>query len=692
MSDDLIVVGGSGFLGTAVTRRGLARGCRVVVVDRRPVPLPPHPAMTQLRVDLLTDEVALPAGRLVLLAGNSELRTRRPWELVADNVLPTARLLGALAGRDLTLVSSVEVYGTAPGPLTEASEPVLPLGDGELRSWCHDARELASAPAPPWRAMELCQRLCAADPSGRWSYALAKRAQELLVLSVVPAQRLTLLRSANLFGPGQDRVVARLTRRALAGLPLSVTDVQRSFLDVDDLAEVVVRGGDAGLLNATTGTLHLRELASLVLDELGLEAAVEVRPVGGADSAGVVDGTAFRARLGRPAEDRLERTLRAFVRRLRDDPDPGVGVAVPVVVPPRPERPDVLGDRMQAALWSGVVKSGGPWTSAVGAALRRVLALEDDRELLLTSSGTAALRLAVLAVAGPARPGDVAVVPSFTFAATVEALAQLGYRIRFCDVGRVTWTLDAACVADALAPRDVKVVVAVDALGAPADYASLNAVCRAHGVPLVADSAPSLGASWRGRPVGTQADAHAFSFSFAKVVSAAGGGGMAVVPAQAADRLRRPVDWTRSALLGEVAAAAALDLVEQLPALTERRREVAAVYAELPAVLPCVVPQRPADGDDHAWVHWVARFRGTSRRHLAAELTRRGVGTKPYYTATHRQHWQGLAEPAPPLPVTELLSREVLALPMSSELSVPDAERVFWSVVTALRRLAACRR
>ncbi len=104
-----------------------------------------------------------------------------------------------------------------------------------------------------------------------------------------------------------------------------------------------------------------------------------------------------------------------------------------MVVPPRPERPELLADRIQQSLWTGSLK-GGPWTRALTRELRARLELPDGLTVLPTSSGTAALRLATVAVAGRARPGDVAVLPSFTFAATGEYLAQLGYRLRFCDV------------------------------------------------------------------------------------------------------------------------------------------------------------------------------------------------------------------------------------------------------------------
>jgi dTDP-4-amino-4,6-dideoxygalactose transaminase len=350
-----------------------------------------------------------------------------------------------------------------------------------------------------------------------------------------------------------------------------------------------------------------------------------------------------------------------------------------VVIPPLPFAPDVVAARSASALQTGVLKSGGPLTTRLTELLSERLELTDEHTLLATASGTAALRLAVLAVAGPAEPGQVAVLPSFTFVATGEALAQLGYKLRFCDVDATTWTLDPSCLERALLPGDVSLVVAVDTLGAPANYPAIKAICSRYGVSLVADSAPALGSTTNGRPVGTQADAHSFSMSFAKVVSAAGAGGFVVIPSDRLSSLQVPVDWTRSSMLGEVHAAAAVDLVERLDVLVNRRRQVAAAYAELPAIAQQVLP-----GDEHAWVHWVARF--PDRDRLAAELGRLGVGTKPYYAPVlHRQEWQGLAEPSGELPVTDVLADEVLALPMSSEMNPADAEKVVCAVLAIMQ-------
>ena len=565
VQEPFTVIGSAGFLGSAVVERCRTRGRDVVAVDRYADLCAPVSGVTTLRADLLTDSMAdvlseLHPGPVALVAGNSDPRAVRSWQLVLDNAVTTARLLRVLDERRVVLVSSVEVYGTAPGPQREDTAPQLPLDDDALRAWNADAIAVARQPCPPWRVEELCRRLADSDPSGRWVYAMAKRAQELLVADMVSADRLTVFRVANLFGPRQDRVVAKLTRRALAGLPLEVVDTRRTFLAVEDLAEAIAADPPAGVFNAGAGCLGLVEIAQLVLDELGIDRDLRTAAPPAGDAVGVVDTSRFQALTG-VGSSHLRGSLRSFVRRLRAEAAPPHGPSIPVVVPPRPEHPELLADRIQQSLWTGSLK-GGRWTAALTSELRARLELPDSLTVLPTSSGTDALRLATIAVAGRAQPGDVAVLPSFTFAATGEYLAMLGYRLRFCDVRPDTWTLDPARLDEALAGGDVRVVVAVDALGSPADYDGVMAVCRRHGVPVVADSAPSLGGRSQGRPLGSQADAHAFSMSFAKVVSAAGQGGAVVVPdarpssasaptstglaPRRSERFTRPRPWTSS--------------------------------------------------------------------------------------------------------------------------------------------------
>lgn len=664
--EPLVLVGGAGGLGAGLVRVLAHGGAPVTVVDRREPAPELRPLIADfLRADLLRQPVELPPGRVVLATGGADRERRHPWTVVLSTAMLTARLLPQLSDRAVTLLSSLAVHGAATGPLSEAgaAEPCWP--DPALREWCADARARAGSTEPD---LGLARRLV--DEAGRGgAYRQAKRAQELLLGEAVA--RLTVLRLAEVFGPGQPGLVADLTARALSGRGLAVAEGRRSLLSMADLGHVLRQAVPPGVYDVGQPAIRLTELAELVSEAAGCRAPVRVGP---AERDQEVDTGRLTELLG--ALPPLRPQLSAHVRAVLADGGPRAQPPIEVVLPPRPEQPDVVSYRQQAALWSGRVKHGNQWTDRLTESLTDALALPPDRALLLTTSGTEALRLALRATVGPARPGEVAVLPSFTFNATAEVLRQLGYRLVFCDVDPDTWTLDPVALARTLDRQPARVVVAVDALGNPCDYRALLEVRDRFGTVLVADSAPALGAEYQHRPVGSQADAHAFSMSFAKVVSAGGAGGAVVVAADAVERLTGPENWLRSALLPELAAIVALDGVQHLPALVARRHQVAAVYADLAARHPNLTEQRVADGNQHAWVHWTARVADGRRDALARHLAGRGIGTKPYYAPLlHRLDWQGHAEPGR-LPVTESLGDQVLALPMSSELTVTQAELV----------------
>jgi dTDP-4-amino-4,6-dideoxygalactose transaminase len=150
-------------------------------------------------------------------------------------------------------------------------------------------------------------------------------------------------------------------------------------------------------------------------------------------------------------------------------------------------------------------------------------------------------------------------------------------------------------------------------------------------------------------------------------------------------RLTAPVDWTRSAMLGEIHAAVALDQVRHLKRIQSRRDAVAAIYADLAASSSLVIPQRVAAGDRHSWVHWTAAFDVDDVSLLGKELDALGVQTKPYYSpALHQVGWGHRTVSSRELPVTESLVDRVLALPMSSEMTTADADAVLWRVLGAL--------
>ncbi len=678
-----VLFGGSGFIGRAVAGALLSRGRDVTVVDRRP---PPTDLVSRgarwLAADVLTDELpTLPDGEVAIMLGSSDPRPRWPWTLPVSNAVATARILPLLAARPVVLLSSVEVYGSAAAPLRESTPPELPWTVEQIDEWCDQAVALAAAPCPPWRAAPAGRRMAAADPTERWTYAMSKLAEERLLLRA-PGAGLTILRLANVIGIGQERFVCRLIRRALAGDPLPVTLITRSFVSVGEVARIVAGSLPPGVYN--------------VGGEPTASPVITRRPAA-ADSCGIIDSSRL-ARAGyRIAPARAH--LRPMVEALRAAEHPVFEPALPVVIPPRAAFPDQVAARQQASLWHGEVKHGNRWSEELERELESALGMAgghrpgggnghgagNGHRVLAMASGTAALRAVIAAVSGRAAPGKVALLPSFTFPATAEVLLQLGYRLRFIDVDDRTWTMDAGLLRRELASCPARLVVCVDTFGNPCDYATLHQVCHEAGVPLVGDSAASLGSRARGVPVAVQADGHAYSMSFAKVLSAGGAGGAAVLPADAAAALQHgPANWCRSEMMDELHAIYALDQLRLLGDLVRRRNRVAAIYHGGLSGVPGLVPQEIRPGDTHSFVHWVMRVpQPPGRDALQRSLLGYGVQTKPYFRALHLTG-MGNGER---LPVTERLDAEVLALPMSSELTREQAENVVTVTLHCLGRL-----
>jgi 8-amino-3,8-dideoxy-alpha-D-manno-octulosonate transaminase len=138
----------------------------------------------------------------------------------------------------------------------------------------------------------------------------------------------------------------------------------------------------------------------------------------------------------------------------------------------------------------------------------------------LVSSGTAALTTAFTALG--IGYGDEVIMPAFTFVASFEAVLSVGAVPVMVDVDD-TLTLDPQAVRNAITPK-TKCVMPVHMCGSMADLDALVAICKEHNLLLLEDACQSIGASYKGRQVGTIGDAGTFSFDFVKTMTCAEGG------------------------------------------------------------------------------------------------------------------------------------------------------------------------
>jgi dTDP-4-amino-4,6-dideoxygalactose transaminase len=293
------------------------------------------------------------------------------------------------------------------------------------------------------------------------------------------------------------------------------------------------------------------------------------------------------------------------------------------------------------------------------------------KHAVLTNSGTAALWMVMKALG--VKPGDEILVPAHTAFPTAEAILFADATPVFVDVGD-TYTLDPKDAAAKITPRTVG-IVPVHIYGHPVDVDAIRDLAGARGLWILEDCCQAHGAAYKGRRVGSFGRAAAFSFYPSKNLTVMGDGGIVVTDDDdIALRCRRLRDHGRlnkdvHAELGfnlrfnDVQAAVGRVLLRRLDAMNDRRRALAARYAQALAALPIELP-REAAWARHVYHLYVIRTE--QRDALAQFLKDHGVQSGVHYPVPcHRQPAVEQLAP-PPLPRTERLVREILSLPISA--------------------------
>jgi UDP-4-amino-4,6-dideoxy-N-acetyl-beta-L-altrosamine transaminase len=321
------------------------------------------------------------------------------------------------------------------------------------------------------------------------------------------------------------------------------------------------------------------------------------------------------------------------------------------------------------------------------------------KHAVAVNSGTSALH--AMYFAAGIGPGDEIVTSPLTFAATANAALYLGATVRFVDVEPDTGNLDPDLVEAVITDR-TKAIVPVDFAGHPADYDRLRAIADRHGLRLLADAAHSLGATYRGRPVGTLADASELSFHPVKPITTAEGGAVVTGDAEIARRAARfrthgitrdPEEldhpdegawWYEQHDLGfnyrltDVQAALGTSQLRKLDRFLARRRAIAAAYdAALADVDALELPGR-RDGVQSGWHLYVVRTRDPAqRRPLFERLRAEGIGVQVHYLPVYwHPHYTSLGYLRGQCPRAEAFYRGAISLPIFPLMTDADVERV----------------
>ncbi len=325
----------------------------------------------------------------------------------------------------------------------------------------------------------------------------------------------------------------------------------------------------------------------------------------------------------------------------------------------------------------------GPKVKAFQADLEHYLEVD---HVIPVANGTDALQVALMALG--LQPGDEVIVPAFTYVSTAEVIALLQLRPIMVDVDPDTFNLTPEIVEKAIT-RDTRAIVPVNLFGQSADLEPIMGIAEDHGLFVVEDNAQAIGAKYtladgRQKRTGTIGHIGCTSFYPSKNLGAYGDAGAICTPdAELAAKLRMVANHGQqrryyhdtigvNSRLDSIQAAILGIKLKHLDAYANARRHAANHYDKAFNEIEGLQTPLRFERSTHVFHQYTLRVKDRRRDDLQKYLQEAGVPSVVYYPVPlHKQeaYKTAIANPEIELPVSEQLCREVLSLPMHTELT-----------------------
>ncbi|QIL01453.1 DegT/DnrJ/EryC1/StrS aminotransferase family protein [Sphingomonas sinipercae] len=344
--------------------------------------------------------------------------------------------------------------------------------------------------------------------------------------------------------------------------------------------------------------------------------------------------------------------------------------------------PDLSGNEeryVADAVRSSWISSLGPYIDRFEGALREAIGTP---HVIVLANGTVALHLALHCL--DIGPGDEVIVPTFTYIASVNAIAQTGATPVLADVSPHDWLLDPDDVERLITPR-TKAIMPVHLYSGVCDP-RLYAIARERGLKVVEDCAEVLGTTVGGRHVGLDGDVSTFSFFGNKTVTTGEGGAVTTSDEGLAARLRKVKGQGQSLTrrywhdelgfnyrMTNICAAIGTAQMERLDAILARKRQIASMYREALSPAGLEFQQTGADVQSSEWLVTLLLPRGVDRDAIMAGLSARGIDTRPVFYCAHQLP---MYRSDRPFPVAEDIAARGISLPSYPALTDEQVRQV----------------
>lgn len=316
--------------------------------------------------------------------------------------------------------------------------------------------------------------------------------------------------------------------------------------------------------------------------------------------------------------------------------------------------------------------------------------------VVAVNTGTSALHLALEAI-GIGR-GDAVILPSFTFVATAQAVSQTDASLVFCDVAEDSLNADPEDIEKRISEK-TKAIIIVHYRGMPCDMDKIMYLAKKNSLRVIEDASHAFGSTYKGRRIGSVGDITCFSFDPIKNITCGEGGAIVVHEEQLYKRLlmKRQLgidkdtwsrynnkrSWKYNVLergyryhLSNINAAIGICQLKKFEKLIKAKESIARRYD---AAFSNINGLRiiPTDYEQTAIFMYVIRVL-RNREAFIRYLNSKGISTGIHYMPCHQFTFYRSTEIK--LPITEMLSKQIVTLPLFSEMNERDVDRVINSV------------
>jgi dTDP-4-amino-4,6-dideoxygalactose transaminase len=316
------------------------------------------------------------------------------------------------------------------------------------------------------------------------------------------------------------------------------------------------------------------------------------------------------------------------------------------------------------------------------------------------NSGTSALHAALLSY--DIKENDNVVVPSFSFISTANSVLFVKANPIFTDIEEQTFGLDPDKIIEKIDSK-TKAIIPMDYGGMSCQIQKIKEIATENNLKLIEDAAEGLGSTIKNKKVGSISDVAIFSFCGNKVITTGEGGAIVTNSKKIYEKVKLirshgrldktnyfddPLEGDYVGLgynwrMSSITAALGLSQLSKLDKIIKMRQENAKYISSQLSKISQIVTPSPPEGYEHIYQMYTIRLPNRNiRDNLREFLVKKKIFSKVYFQPIHLTDFYMKKFGTKPnsLPITEMISEQVLTLPLYPNMTAEEKEYLTSSI------------